>query len=74
MSALSDSELIDLLGGSSSVARLCGVTRRTAQFWLVRGIPTKGLRTYLIAELRGKISKDIRLFESQMREAKEGKE
>lgn len=72
--ALTDNELIDLLGGSDAVARLCGVTRRTAQFWLVRGIPTKGLRTYLIAELRGKISKEIRAFESEMREAKENKE
>jgi hypothetical protein len=34
-----DSELIDKLGGSGAVARLCGVTSQAVSVWRRKGIP-----------------------------------
>lgn len=39
MQALSDNELIERLGGSTAVARLCGISPQAVSIWRRRGIP-----------------------------------
>ena len=48
MNALTDSELIDALGGTTAVARLCEVRAPSVSEWRVRGIP-KARRMFLSA-------------------------
>ena len=36
---LSESQIIDLLGGSGKVARMCNVTPASVTHWRTRGIP-----------------------------------
>jgi predicted transcriptional regulator len=47
MQALTDAELIDRLGGSTRVARLCGISPQAVSVWRRRGIPL--LRRKLLA-------------------------
>ena len=47
---LSESQLIDLLGGSGKVARLCDVTPASVTHWRTRGIP-KGHLVLIAARL-----------------------
>ncbi len=46
MKNLADSELIDALGGTAEVARLCDVRPPSVSEWRIRGIP-KARRMYL---------------------------
>lgn len=46
LAAMSDSELIDKAGGTTAVARICGVTPAVVTNWKSRGIPT-GWRKFL---------------------------
>ena len=47
---LSDAQLIDLLGGSGRVAKLCNVTMPSVTHWRSRGIP-HGQLLFLAATL-----------------------
>ncbi len=50
MASLTDSEVIDQLGGTSAVAVLCGVVASAVSMWRTEGIPA-GRRIQLAKEL-----------------------
>lgn len=50
LAAMSDSELIDKAGGTTAVARVCGVTPAVVTNWKSRGIPM-GWRKFLAVAL-----------------------